>query len=153
MTIQEIKTEIESNTGLIGNFISSSIDITKEDYTRLNLEYLVTVNPQETGVVSFLANGINGDYTMDKSYDSLIDSLKRVDMESDSKDYLNSLVGSTITTWDLLLTGDDNPEMCYSKVWQDINGTVTPKAWLLTRSGSAITHTETTFDQFPADEF
>lgn len=153
MTIQEVKTEIESNTGLIGSFISSSIDITKGDYTRLNLEYLVTVNPQETGVVSFLANGINGDYTMDKNYDSLIDSLKRVDMESDSKDYLNSLVGSTITTWDLLLTGDDNPEMCYSKVWQDISGTITPKAWLLTRSGSDITHTETTFDQFPADEF
>ncbi len=153
MTIQEVKTKIESNTGLIGSFISSSIDITQGDYTRLNLEYLVTVNPQETGTVSFLANGINGDYTMDKSYDSLIDSLKRIDMESDSRDYLDSLVGSTITTWDLLLTGDDNPEMCYSKVWQDISGTITPKAWLLTRSGSAITHTETTFDQFPADEF
>jgi hypothetical protein len=153
MTIQEVKTEIESNTGLIGSFISSSIDITKGDYTRLNLEYLVTVNPQETGTTSFLANGISGDYTMDKSYDSLIDGLKSVDMESDSRDYLDYLVGSTITTWDLLLTGDSNPEMCYSKVWQDINGTVTPKAWLLTRSGSAITHTETTFDQFPADEF
>lgn len=153
MTIQEVKTEIESNTGLIGSFISSSIDITNGNYTRLNLEYLVTVNPQETGTVSFLANGISGDYTMDKSYDSLIDGLKRVDMESDSRDYLDSVVGSTITTWDLLLTGDDNPEMCYSKVWQDINGTITPKAWLLTRSGSAITHTETTFDQFPSDEF
>ena len=153
MTIQEVKTEIESNTGLIGSFISSSIDITNGNYTRLNLEYLVTVNPQETGTVSFLANGISGDYTIDKSYDSLIDGLKRVDMESDSRDYLDSVVGSTITTWDLLLTGDDNPEICYSKVWQDINGTVTPKAWLLTRSGSAVTHTETTFDQFPADEF
>ena len=153
MTIQEVKTEIESNTGLIGSFISSSIDITNGNYTRLNLEYLVTVNPQETGTVSFLANGISGDYTIDKSYDSLIDGLKRVDMESDSRDYLDSVVGSTITTWDLLLTGDDNPEICYSKVWQDINGTVTPKAWLLTRSGSAIAHTETTFDQFPADEF
>ena len=153
MTIQEVKTKIESNTGLIGNFISSSIDITNGNYTRLNLEYLVTVNPQETGIVSFLANGISGDYTIDKSYDSLIDGLKRIDMESDSRDYLDSVVGSTITTWDLLLTGDNNPEMCYSKVWQDISGTVTPKAWLLTRSGSAITHTETTFDQFPADEF
>lgn len=153
MTIQEVKNTIESNTGLVGNFITSSIDITKGDYTRLNLEYIITLNPGDSSTYSFIAHGISGDYSMDKSYDYTIDMLKAQDMESDSKDYLDSLVGSTITTWDLLLTGGDNPEMCYSKVWQDVGGTITPKAWLLTRSGSDITHTETTFDQFPADEF
>ena len=153
MTIQEVKNTIESNTGLVGNFITSSIDITKGDYTRLNLEYIITLNPSDSSTYSFIAHGISGDYSMDKSYDYTIDMLKAQDMESDSKDYLDSLVGSTITTWDLLLTGGDNPEMCYSKVWQDVGGTITPKAWLLTRSGSDITHTETTFDQFPADEF
>ncbi len=153
MTIQEVKNKIESNTGLVGAYITSSIDITKGDYTRLNLEYMVNLNPEDSTVHSFLAHGISGDYSMDKNYDYTIDMLKGQDMEWDSKDYLDSLVGSTITTWDLLLVGDNNPEMCYSKVWQDVNGTLTPKAWLLTRSGTDITHTETTFDQFPADEF
>ncbi|MCP4323470.1 MAG: hypothetical protein GY787_16795 [Alteromonadales bacterium] len=153
MTIQEVKNKIESNTGLVGAYITSSIDITKGDYTRLNLEYMVNLNPEDSTVHSFLAHGISGDYSMDKNYDYTIDMLKGQDMEWDSKDYLDSLVGSTITTWDLLLVGDNNPEMCYSKVWQDVNGTIIPKAWLLTRSGTDITHTETTFDQFPADEF
>ena len=153
MTIQEVKTKIESNTGLVGAYVTSSIDITKGEYTRLNLEYMINLNPSDSVINSFIAHGISGNYTMDKNYGYTIDMLKSQDMESDSKDYLDSVVGSTITTWDLLLIGDDNPEMCYSKVWQDISGTVTPKAWLLTRSGSAITHTETTFDQFPADEF
>ena len=153
MTIQEVKNTIESNTGLVGAYITSSIDITKGEYTRLNLEYMINLNPEDSTVNSFLAHGISGSYSMDKNYDYTLNIFKSQRMKNESKDYLNSLVGSTITTWDILLTGDSNPEMCYSKVWQDIDNTVTPKAWLLTKSESAITHTETTFDQFPIDEY
>lgn len=152
MTIQEVKNKIESNTGLIGNLISENIDITKGNYTRLNLEYIITLNPGDSTTFSFLAHGIDGNYTMDKSYDYTIDMLKKQDMESDSKDYLDSLVGSTITTWDLLLTGDDNPEMCYTKVYVNEGGRIMPKAWVLTREGENIVYSETTFDQFPIDE-
>lgn len=153
MTIEEIKAEIQSNTGLIGDLVDERIDVTKGEYTRLNLEYMVNLNPQDSTVHSFLAHGISGSYSMDKSYDYTIDMLKRQDMEWDSKDYLDSLIGSTITTWDLLITGDNNPNMCYTKVYQDVGGIATPKAWLLTREGEGITHSETTFDQFPVDEF
>jgi hypothetical protein len=152
MTIQELKNIIESNTGLIGDFISENIDITKGDYTRLQLEYIITLNPNEVTTYNFIAHGISGDYSLDKNYDNTINMLKKQDMESDSKNYLDLLVGSTITTWDLLLTGDDNPEMCYTKVYQDVEGVVTPKAWLLTRQDNLIIHNETTWDQFPIDE-
>ena len=100
MTIQEVKTKIESNTGLVGAFVTSSIDITKGEYTRLNLEYMVNLNPEDSTLCSFLAHGISGSYTMDKNYDYTIDDLKRTDMEWDSKDYLNSLTGSIISTFD-----------------------------------------------------
>ena len=152
MTIQEVKDTIESNTGLIGDFISETIDITKGDYTRLQLEYMIRLNPSDSTTYSFIAHGINGDYSLDKNYDYTIDMLKKQDMESDSKDYLDSLVGSTIKTWDLLLTGDDNPEMCYTKVYQTEGGIDVPKAWLLTRDCENITHSETTWEQFPIDE-
>lgn len=151
MTIQEIKNKIESNEGLVESFITSSIDITKGEYTRLKLEYIINIEPEYDVQHTFIAHGISGSYTMDKNYDYTLNIFKSQKMENESKDYLNSLVGSTITTWDILLAGSNNPEMCYTKVWQDINNTVTPKAWLLTRSGNTITHTETTFDQFPTD--
>jgi len=153
MTIQEVKTKIESNTGLVGAFVTSSIDITKGEYTRLNLEYMVNLNPEDSTLCSFLAHGISGSYTMDKNYDYTIDDLKRTDMEWDSKDYLNSLTGSIISTWDQLITGDDNPEMCYTRVYITSASIDYPHAWLLTRTGSAITHSATTWDQFPIDEF
>ena len=152
MTIQEIKNTIESNTGLVGAFVSETIDVTKGDYTRLNLEYKINLNPEDSTIQSFLAHGINGDYSMDKSYDYTIAMLKKQDMEWDCRDYLNNLVNRDITTWDLLLTGDDNPEMCYTKVYQNVDGVVIPKAWLLIRQDNLIIHTETTWDQFPIDE-
>jgi hypothetical protein len=152
MTIQEVKDLIESNTGLVGALVSEKIDVGQNGYTLLNLEYMINLNPEDSTVQSFLAHGINDDYSMDKSYDYIIAMLKKQDMESDSKDYLNSLVGSTIKTWDLILTGDDNPEMCYTKVYQTEGGIDVPKAWLLTRDGENITHSETTWEQFPIDE-
>jgi hypothetical protein len=153
MTIQEVKTKIESNTGLVGAYVTSSIDITKGEYTRLNLEYIINLNPEDSTVHNFLAHGISGSYSMDKNYDNTIDMLKGQDMEWDSKDYLNSLTGSTISTWDDLITGGDNPEMCYTKVYITSASIEVPHAWLLTRSGSGITHSTTTWDQFPMDEF
>jgi len=73
-------------------------------------------------------------------------------MESDSKDYLDSLVGSTISTWDQLIMGDDNPNMCYTKVYITSASVEVPTPWLLTRLGSGVTHSSTTWDQFPIDE-
>ncbi len=46
MTIQEVKNTIESNTGLVGDFITSSIDMVKGEYTRLNLEYMINLTLQ-----------------------------------------------------------------------------------------------------------
>lgn len=152
MTIQEVKDTIESNTGLVGDYITSSIDITKGEYTRLNLEYMINLNPSDSTVFSFIAHGISGSYSMDKSYDNTINTLKAQDMEWDSKDYLDSLTGSTISTWDTLVIGLNNPEMCYTKVYIPSSSIEIPHAWLLTRSGSAIVHSETTFDQFPIIE-
>ena len=152
MTIQEIKGLIESNVGLVGALVSEQIDIDQDGYTRLNLEYMINLNPEDSTVQSFLAHGINGDYKMDKSYDYIISMLKKQDMEWDCKDYLDTLVGRDIITWDLLLTGDDNPEMCYTKVYQNEGGQAIPKAWLLTRQDNNIVHIESTFDQFPIDE-
>lgn len=152
MTIQEVKNTIESNTGLIGNFISSSIDITNGDYTRLQLEYIINLNPQDSSTYNFIAHGINGNYSLDKNYDHTIDMFKAEDMNWDSKDYLNSLTGSTISTWDQLIIGDDNPEMCYTKVYITSASIDVPHAWLLTRSGSDIIHSSTTWDQFPINE-
>jgi hypothetical protein len=151
MTIQEVKNTIESNTGLVGNFITSSIDITKGDYTRLNLEYIITLNPGDSSTYSFIAHGISGDYSMDKSYDYTIDMLKAQDMESDSREYLTSLTGSTISTWAEYIPSD-NPSTGYSKVYITSASIDVPQAWLLTRSGSAITHSITTFDEFPIVE-
>ena len=151
MTIQEVKNTIESNTGLVGNFITSSIDITKGDYTRLNLEYIITLNPGDSSTYSFIAHGISGDYSMDKSYDYTIDMLKAQDMESDSREYLTSLTGSTISTWTEYIPSD-NPSTGYSKVYITSASIDVPQAWLLTRSGSAITHSITTFDEFPIVE-
>ena len=151
MTIQEVKNTIESNTGLVGNFITSSIDITKGDYTRLNLEYIITLNPSDSSTYSFIAHGISGDYSMDKSYDYTIDMLKAQDMESDSREYLTSLTGSTISTWAEYIPSD-NPSTGYSKVYITSASIDVPQAWLLTRSGSAITHSITTFDEFPIVE-
>ena len=151
MTIQEVKNTIESNTGLVGNFITSSIDITKGDYTRLNLEYIITLNPGDSSTYSFIAHGISGDYSMDKSYDYTIGMLKAQDMESDSREYLTSLTGSTISTWAEYIPSD-NPSTGYSKVYITSASIDVPQAWLLTRSGSAITHSITTFDEFPIVE-
>ena len=95
MTIQEVKTKIESNTGLVGAYVTSSIDVTKGEYTRLNLDYMINLNPEDSILHSFIAHGISGSYSMDKNYDYTIDMLKMQDMEWDSKDYLNSLTGST----------------------------------------------------------
>ena len=152
MTIQEVKSTIESNTGLVGNYITSSIDIIEGEYTRLNLEYMVNLNPSDSVVNSFLAHGISGSYSMDKNYDYTIEMLKSQDMESDSKDYLTSLTGGIISTWDDYIAGSDNPDMGYSKVYVTSASIDIPQAWLLTRSGSAITHSITTFDEFPLDE-
>ena len=152
MTVQEVKNTIESNTGLVGACITSSIDITQGEYTRLNLEYMINLNPEDSTVHTFIAHGISGSYSMDKNYDYTIDMLKSQDMEWDSKDYLNSLTGSTITTWDYLMIGDDNPNMCYAKVYITSASMEVPHAWLLTRSGSNIVHSSTTWDQFPIDE-
>ena len=151
MTIQEVKNQIESNTGLVGDFVSENIDITKGEYTRLNLEYMINLNPTDPVINSFLAHGISGSYTMDKNYDYTINMLKSQDMESDSRDYLTSLTGSTISTWAEYIPSD-NPSTGYSKVYITSASIDIPQAWLLTRSGSAITHSITTFDQFPLTE-
>ena len=152
MTVQEVKNTIESNTGLVGAYITSSVDITQGEYTRLNLEYMVNLNPEDSTVHTFIAHGISGSYSMDKNYDYTIDMLKSQDMEWDSKDYLNSLVGGTISTWDQLAIGNNNPNMCYAKVYITSASIEVPHAWLLTRSGSNIVHSSTTWDQFPIDE-
>ena len=91
MKIQEVKNQIESNVNLIGELINEEIDLTIGNYTRLILEYIVPINPNENTVASFLAHGINGDYTLDKSYDGLINMFKNRDFVSDTEDYLNSL--------------------------------------------------------------
>jgi hypothetical protein len=152
MTIQEVKNTIESNTGLVGDFVTSSIDMVKGEYTRLNLEYMINLNPSDSVVNSFLAHGISGSYSMDKNYDYVIKDLQAQDMESDSKDYLDSLVGSTISSWDQLAMGDDNPGLCYTKVYITSASVEVPTPWLLTRSGSGVTHSSTTWDQFPINE-
>ena len=153
MTIQEVKTKIESNTGLVGAYVTSSIDIVKGEYTRLNLEYMINLNPSDSVVNSFIAHGISGSYSMDKNYDYTIEMLKAQDMESDSKDYLNSLTGSTISTWDEYIAGSDNPDLGYAKVYITSASIDVPHAWLLTRTGSNVTHSSTTWDQFPVDEY
>jgi hypothetical protein len=152
MTVQEVKNTIESNTGLVGAYVTSSVDMVKGEYTRLNLEYMINLNPEDSTVHAFIAHGISGSYSMDKNYDYTIDMLKSQDMESDSKDYLDSLVGSTISTWDQLIMGDDNPNMCYTKVYITSASVEVPTPWLLTRLGSGVTHSSTTWDQFPIDE-
>ena len=58
MTIQEVKTKIESNTGLVGAYVTSSIDVTKGEYTRLNLEYMINLNPEDSTLHNFVALGI-----------------------------------------------------------------------------------------------
>jgi hypothetical protein len=151
MTIQEVKTKIESNTGLVGAYVTSSIDITKGEYTRLNLEYMINLNPSDSVVNSFIAHGISGSYSMDKNYDYTIEMLKSQDLESDSRDYLNSLTGSLISTWSEYISSD-NPSTGYAKVYITSASIDVPTPWLLQRSGSAITHSLTTFDQFPIDE-
>ena len=151
MTIQEVKTKIESNTGLVGDYVTSSIDITKGEYTRLNLEYMINLNPSDSVVNSFLAHGISGSYSMDKNYDYTIDMLKSQDLESDSRDYLNSLTGSLISTWSEYISSD-NPSMGYAKVYITSASIDVATPWLLQRSGSSVTHSLTTFDQFPIDE-
>lgn len=153
MTIQEVKTKIESNTGLVGAYVTSSIDITKGEYTRLNLEYMINLNPSDSVVNSFIAHGISGSYSMDKNYDYTVEMLKAQDMESDSKDYLNSLTGSTISTWDEYIPGSDNPNLGYAKVYITSASIEVPHAWLLTKTGSNVTHSSTTWDQFPMDEY
>ena len=152
MTLQEVKNTIESNTGLIGAFITSSDFVTGE-YTRTKLEYLVTLNPQDSANHAFIAHSVSGSYTMDKNYDNTIDFLKSIDMEWDSKDYLNSLTGSTISTWDEYTGGGDNPNVGYAKVYITSASIEVPHAWLLTRTGSNVTHSSTTWDQFPMDEY
>lgn len=153
MTIQEVKTKIESNTGLVGAYVTSSVDMVKGEYTRLNLEYMINLNPSDSVVNSFIAHGISGSYSMDKNYDYTIEMLKAQDMKSDSKDYLNSLTGSTISTWDEYIPGSDNPDLGYAKVYITSASIDVPHAWLLTRTGSNVTHSSTTWDQFPMDEY
>ena len=153
MTIQEVKTKIESNTGLVGAYVTSSVDMVKGEYTRLNLEYMINLNPSDSVVNSFIAHGISGSYSMDKNYDYTIEMLKAQDMKSDSKDYLNSLTGSTISTWDEYIPGSDNPDLGYAKVYITSASIDVPHAWLLTRTGSNVIHSSTTWDQFPMDEY
>lgn len=135
------------------SYVTSSIDITKGEYTRLNLEYMINLNPSDSVVNSFIAHGISGSYSMDKNYDYTVEMLKAQDMESDSKDYLNSLTGSTISTWDEYIPGSDNPNLGYAKVYITSASIEVPHAWLLTKTGSNVTHSSTTWDQFPMDEY
>lgn len=151
MTLQEVKNTIESNTGLVGTFITSS-DLVIGEYTRTKLEYLITLNPQDSASHTFLAHSVSGSYTMDKNYDNTIDFLKSIDMEWDSKDYLNSLTGSIISTWDEFTNGGDNPNVGYARVYITSASIDVATPWLLQRSGSSVTHSLTTFDQFPIDE-
>jgi hypothetical protein len=152
MTLQEVKTEIESNTGLVGAFITSSNHSMGGEYVRTTLDYQITLNPQDSVIHKFIAHSISGSYSMDKNYDNTINYLKSLDMEWDSRDYLNSLTGSTISTWDDFSIGGDNPNVGYAKVYITSASIEGPHAWLLTRTGSAITHSSTTWDQFPIDE-
>jgi len=154
MTIQEVKNQIESNVNLIGELINEEIDLTIGNYTRLILEYIVPLNPNENTVASFLAHGIDGDYTLDKSYDSYINMFKNRDFISDTEDYLNSLRSSnSIISWTELLTDAMNPEIVYSKVYVEEGELAVPKPWILVRSGSeGVSHSLTTWDQFPIPE-
>lgn len=154
MTIQEVKDKIESNINLVGECISAEVDLTKDNYTRLVLEYMVPLNPTETTVATFIAHGIDGDYTMDKSYDFVINSFKAVDFRSDTEDYLNGLIASgDIISWSELSEDADNPELLYSKVYVAEGELAVPKPWLLIREGAeGVSHSLTTFDQFPIPE-
>lgn len=154
MTIQEVKTKVESNINLVGELIREEIDLTRGEYTRLILEYLIPMNPSETTVATFIAHGISGSYSMDKSYDYIINMYKGIDFKSDTGDYLNNLTASgSIVSWSELVEDVDNPELLYSKVYINSGSLSIPTPWVLTRSGSeGVSHSLTTFDQFPIPE-
>lgn len=154
MTIQEVKNKVESNINLVGELIREEIDLTRGEYTRLVLEYLVPMNPSETTVATFIAHGISGSYSMDKNYDFTVNMFKNIDFRSDTEDYLNGLIGSgLIISWSELVSDVDNPELLYSKVYQDESGTAVPKPWILVREGAeGVAHSLTTWDQFPIPE-
>lgn len=154
MTIQEVKNKIESNVNLVGECISAEVDLTKGAYTRLVLEYLVPMNPSETTIATFIAHGISGSYSMDKSYDFTVNMFKGIDFKSDTEDYLNKLTASgSIVSWSELVEDVDNPELLYSKVYINSGSLSVPTPWILVRSGAeGVSHSLTTFDQFPIPE-
>ena len=154
MTVQEVKNKVESNINLVGELIREEIDLTRGEYTRLILEYLVPMNPSETTVATFIAHGISGSYSMDKNYDFTVNMFKGIDFKSDSSDYLDGLISSgTIVSWTEFAEDVDNPEILYSKVYVDEGGIAQPKPWLLVREGAeGVAHSLTTWDQFPIPE-
>ena len=153
MTIQEVKSKIEENAPLIGNFITGSIDMSEGTYTRYWCEYTINLSPEYLTTFRFIAHGDDGVYTLDKNYEYNIDELRRSDMETDSRDYLEAkVVSKDIYTWDDITLGNENPDISYAKVYTGTSGSVVPHAWVLVREEDGLTHAETSFDQFPISE-
>ena len=150
MTLEQIRYTIEENAPLVGSFITGSVDIQQGNYTRYQCEYLINLSPEYVTTFTFIAHGIDGDYTLDKNYESSIDTLRRTDMETDTRDYLEErVVANDIYTWDDIMIGNENPNMSYAKVYVGESGSLSAQAWVLTREGDSLVHGETTFDNFP----
>lgn len=153
MTLEQIRSTIEENAPLVGHFITGSIDIQQESYSRYWCEYVINLSPEYTTTFRFIAHGLDGDYTLDKNFEGNIDALRRTDMETDTRDYLESKVLSNeIYTWDDIMVGNENPDMSYAKVYTGASGSAIPHAWVLTREGGGLSHLETTFEEFPLIE-
>ena len=150
MTLEQIKSTIEESASLIGHFITGSVDIQQGSYSRYYCEYVINLSPDYTTTLTFIAHGVDGDYTLDKNFEGNLYSIRQADMETDTRDYLEGKVLSEeIYAWDDLIVGNENPNMSYAKVYIGTSGSVTPQAWVLARDGENLSHLETTFDEFP----
>lgn len=152
MNIEQVKANIQSNVGLVETLIDEQVDIDQGEYTRLKVKYAINLGNGVSTEETFIAHGTNGVYTLDKSYDNVIKMLNAKSFRENCKIYLDSLVGTELTTWDTMVS-DDNPNLLYAKVYARRGRVDVPLAWLLTKNeDNTITQTETTFEQFPFED-